>query len=65
MKKMLFGIDYFLLQKNKFPGSRLALVTNNAATTYGGESSRIALLKAGFAITKLFSPEYHGSLCLV
>ncbi len=59
MEKLLFGIDYLLLQKNKFQHSRLALVTNNAATTSSGESSRIALLKAGFTITKLFSPE-HG-----
>ncbi len=59
MKKVLFGIDYLLSQKNKFQHSRLALVTNNAATTSDGELSRIALLKAGFTITKLFSPE-HG-----
>lgn len=59
MEKVLFGIDYLLLQKNKFQGYRLALATNNAATTSSGESSRIALLKADFAIAKLFSPE-HG-----
>jgi uncharacterized protein YbbC (DUF1343 family) len=59
MKKVLFGIDCLLLQKKKFPHSRIALVTNNAATTSNGELSRIALLKAGFSITKLFSPE-HG-----
>ena len=59
MEKVLFGIDYLLLQKNKFQGYRLALATNNAATTSSGESSRVALLKADFAIAKLFSPE-HG-----
>jgi uncharacterized protein YbbC (DUF1343 family) len=59
MKNILFGLDYLLPQKNKFQHVRLALVTNNAATTSSGESSRVALLKAGFTITKLFSPE-HG-----
>jgi uncharacterized protein YbbC (DUF1343 family) len=59
MKKVLFGIDYLLPQKNKFQHLRLALVTNNAATTSNGEFSRVALLEAGFTITKLFSPE-HG-----
>jgi uncharacterized protein YbbC (DUF1343 family) len=59
MEKVLFGLDYLLLQKNKFRGSRLALVTNNAASTSDGEPGRVALLKAGFTITKLFSPE-HG-----
>jgi uncharacterized protein YbbC (DUF1343 family) len=59
MKKVLFGIDCLLLQKKKFLHSRIALVTNNAATTSNGELSRIALLKAGFSIIKLFSPE-HG-----
>jgi uncharacterized protein YbbC (DUF1343 family) len=59
MKNVLFGLEYLLLRKNKFQRLRLALVTNNAATTSSGESSRVALLKAGFTITKLFSPE-HG-----
>jgi uncharacterized protein YbbC (DUF1343 family) len=59
MGKVLFGIDNLLLQKNKFEHLRLALVTNNAATTLNGESSRVVLLKNGFIITKLFSPE-HG-----
>jgi uncharacterized protein YbbC (DUF1343 family) len=59
MGKVMFGIDHLLSQKNKFQHLRLALVTNNAATTSNGESSRIALLKAGFIIAKLFSPE-HG-----
>ncbi len=59
MKKVLFGIDVLLSEKNKFKSLRIGLVTNNAATTSWGESSRVALLKAGFTITKLFSPE-HG-----
>lgn len=59
MASVQFGIDYLLSQKNKFQKLRLALVTNNAATTSKGEASRVALLKAGFNITKLFSPE-HG-----
>ena len=59
MKEVLFGLDNLLLQKNKFKHLRIALVTNNAATTSSGEQGRSALLKAGFNITKLFSPE-HG-----
>jgi uncharacterized protein YbbC (DUF1343 family) len=59
MGKLLFGVDYLLLQKNKFSHSRIGLVTNNAATTSSGEFSRVALLKAGFTVIKLLSPE-HG-----
>lgn len=59
MKQVLFGIDTFLLEQKSFSHLRFALVTNNVATTSSGESSRVALLKAGFTITKLFSPE-HG-----
>lgn len=56
---VLFGVDQLLPQKNAFAFDRIALVTNDAATTSKGMSSRIALLKAGFSIIKLFSPE-HG-----
>ena len=58
-QKILFGIDNFLRQADNFRNTRFALVTNNAATTSEGESSRVALLKARFNIIKLFSPE-HG-----
>ena len=59
MTKVQFGIDAFL-QSNHYPKKlRYALVTNNVATTSDGEPSRLALLKAGFTIKKLFSPE-HG-----
>ena len=54
-----FGLDHFLKQVQDYKGKRLALVTNNAAVTSTGISSRLALLKKGFNITKLFSPE-HG-----
>ena len=57
--KPLFGIDRFLQQAAQFSNTSFALVTNNAATTSSGESSRVALLKTGFNIIKLFSPE-HG-----
>lgn len=59
MGKLLFGIDSFLFDKNRFQHSRIALVTNDAAFTSFGEPGRVALRKAGFNITKLFSPE-HG-----
>lgn len=58
-QKVLFGIDHFLQQADNFRNIRFALVTNNAATTSEGESSRVALVKAGINIIKLFSPE-HG-----
>lgn len=59
MRKVLLGVDHLLSQEKKFPHARIALVTNNAATTSDAESVRSALLIKGFTITKLFSPE-HG-----
>lgn len=53
-----YGID-ILLQQPAYKHKRIALVTNNAATTSTGELSRSALLKKGFNITSIFSPE-HG-----
>lgn len=58
-QKVLFGVDHILNQADKFKHLRIALVTNNAATTSQGELSRVALLKQGFILVKLFSPE-HG-----
>ena len=52
------GIDDFL-QLRAVKGKRIALVTNDAARTSDGIISRIALLKHGFKLVKLFSPE-HG-----
>ena len=59
VEKTLFGIDKFLQQSSGYKNKRIGLVTNNAATTSDGELSRLALLKEGFSIVKLFSPE-HG-----
>lgn len=59
MKNILFGIDSVITQTDSLKKIRFGLVTNNAATTSDGLLSRIALLQAGFTITKLFSPE-HG-----
>jgi len=59
MQRVQFGIDALLQQPGKFRDLRLALVTNNAATTSSGTLSRVALLKSKFDIVKLFSPE-HG-----
>ncbi len=58
-RNILFGIDIFLAQSHLYKNYRIGLVANNAAVTSLGELSRVALLKAGFTITKLFSPE-HG-----
>lgn len=53
------GIDYFLQKSAAYKGKTVALVTNNAAITSKGISTRVALLKNGFDLVKLFSPE-HG-----
>jgi uncharacterized protein YbbC (DUF1343 family) len=53
------GIDHFLQQSAVYKEKRIALVTNNAALTSQGVSNREALLKNGFTLVKLFSPE-HG-----
>ena len=58
-QKLLFGVDYFLQRADKFSHLHFALVTNDAATTSEGTLSRIALLRKGIKLTKLFSPE-HG-----
>lgn len=52
-----FGIDALL--RDKPTVARIGLVTNDAATTSGGVSTRRALLDAGFNVVRLFSPE-HG-----
>lgn len=54
-----YGIDSILQQTAVYKNNRIAFVTNNAATTSAGELSRVALLKSGFNIIKIFSPE-HG-----
>jgi uncharacterized protein YbbC (DUF1343 family) len=59
MDTILFGIDVLLMQVEKWRGKKLALVTNNAASTAGGTLSRVALQQAGFNLVVLFSPE-HG-----
>ncbi|MBS1604522.1 MAG: DUF1343 domain-containing protein [Bacteroidetes bacterium] len=57
----LAGIDAILDSPPDWRSSRVAMVTNNAATTAAFRSSRLALLEAGFGLTKLLSPE-HGLL---
>src|SRR5438045_281959 len=54
-----FGIDALLVQAGKFKNRRLALVTNNAATTSRGVPCLFALLQSKFDLVKIFSPE-HG-----
>lgn len=54
-----YGIDALLREAGKYAHHRIALVTNNAAATSEGIGSRMALLKSGLQISKLFSPE-HG-----
>lgn len=59
MQQVLFGIDVFLQQAHAFKNKRTALVTNDAALTASGELNRVALLKHGITVKKIFSPE-HG-----
>lgn len=54
-----FGIDRLLLSSPEWKKMRIGLLTNYAATTSLGISSRLALLTKKFNITTLFSPE-HG-----
>jgi hypothetical protein len=58
-QELLFGLDHFLEQADKFSHLRFALVTNNASTTRDGKLGRIALIEKGFHLAKIFSPE-HG-----
>lgn len=59
MQKVYFGIDEFLATSQKYNQLKIGFVTNDAALTATGKSSRLAMLEAGFQIVKLFSPE-HG-----
>lgn len=54
-----FGIDILLRQQPSWKELRIGMITNEAATTCLLEPSRQALLKAGYNIKLLFSPE-HG-----
>lgn len=58
-QKLLLGIDHLLDQADKLCHLRFASVTNNSSTTTNGILGRVALIKKGFRIMKLFSPE-HG-----
>jgi len=54
-----FGIDVLLSSDPSWKNKSIAFLTNDAATTSKGEKSRTALIRAGFNIVKIFSPE-HG-----
>lgn len=57
---MQYGIDHFLQSRDSnLRKSNWGLVTNDAARTGEGHHSRAALLRAGWQIECLFSPE-HG-----
>jgi len=59
MQQIINGIDVFLSDPNQDKESRFAIVTNNAAFTSDRILSRLALVKKGFNLIKIFSPE-HG-----
>lgn len=54
-----FGVDQLISQSVPWKSQRLALLTNQAATTNNGIPSRKALIENGFQLKLLFSPE-HG-----
>ena len=59
MQQIITGVDSFLLNPSVNKNSRFAIVTNNAAFTSDRILSRLALVKNGFNLIKIFSPE-HG-----
>jgi len=59
MQQVVPGIDSFLSAPGLTRNSRFAIVTNNAAFTSDRILSRLALVKNGFNLIKIFSPE-HG-----
>lgn len=54
-----YGIDHLLKLNPSWKHKRLALLTNEAATSFSGIPSRKILIENGFQIKLLFSPE-HG-----
>jgi uncharacterized protein YbbC (DUF1343 family) len=59
MQQLKTGLDVLLASRNVEKWGSIGLVTNDAARTAAGTLGRVALLRAGFRIVKLFSPE-HG-----
>lgn len=59
MHQVIPGIDSVLEKVDLYKNLRLGLVTNDAAFTSEHLLSRLALLKNGFNLIKIFSPE-HG-----
>ena len=59
MQQIIYGVDRFIEQAAKYKQLKFGLITNNAAYTSTGVSSRVALLKSGINVLRLFSPE-HG-----
>jgi uncharacterized protein YbbC (DUF1343 family) len=54
-----FGIDTILKLNPDWKTKRIGMLTNDAAKTTTGILSRLALIKEGFNLVQLFSPE-HG-----
>lgn len=59
MQQLINGVDSFLSEPTVNKNSRFAIATNNAAFTSGKILSRLSLVKEGFNLVKIFSPE-HG-----
>ncbi|MBY0482430.1 MAG: DUF1343 domain-containing protein [Chitinophagaceae bacterium] len=56
---LAFGVDQIIQLQPAWKDQKIGLVTNHAAKTMAGKSSRQALIHHHFNIVKLFSPE-HG-----
>lgn len=57
--QVFFGVDRLLAQHPHWKNESLGLLTNHAATTREGTPAREALLRHGFGLQVIFSPE-HG-----
>lgn len=56
---VFFGVDILLQNPPHWKHEAIGLLTNHAATTYDGSPAREALVRHGFGVQLLFSPE-HG-----
>ena len=59
MMQVSFGVDRILAQHPSWKNESLGLLTNHAATTRDGTPARESMLRHGFSLQVLFSPE-HG-----
>jgi len=56
---LTLGVENLIASPPDWKKSRIGLLTNDGACVRTGEKSRVALVRAGFHVVRLFSPE-HG-----